>query len=159
MDNETKFILSNDREDGLGRMQAKLMFKQYNKAAELDLNDWRKKFIEALDPTEYLGAIELVGDWEIWLQLKRNWPSFQRLYVNKWLEEIEVKMKALSIRALILQAQSPMGSSSAKFIAEGKYLEKKVGRPTKELIERNLRVSTAIEKEIANDLERVKDYK
>lgn len=151
--------LINEREDGKGRIQAKLLFKQYNKDGTEDISEWRRVFVNTLDPTEYEGGIALLGSWENWQKFKRNWPSFQTMHLNAWLEEIEIKMKSMALRALIMQAPTAAGTAAAKFIVEGKHIDKLVGRPSKDRIEKQLRIDTAVHKEIANDLERMKEFK
>lgn len=159
MEEQDKPVLSSDRDSDWGRVATKTMFKQYCKGAKEDIEDWRKRFVSTLDPTEYAGAIELLGSWEEWLRFKRNWPSFQKLHLDDWMEEIEIKIKSMAIRALIMQSQGDSGASAAKFLVEAKHHEKKVGRPSKEIIERQLRIDTAAHKEVANDLERIKDFR
>lgn len=158
------FEFIQDREDGKGRIQARLLFKQYNKEGTEDITEWRKRFVATLDPTEYTGGIELCGSWENWQKFKRNWPSFQSMHLNGWLEEIEIAIKSQSIKSLIrgataCDANGKFDSAAAKFLVEGKHQDKLVGRPSKDRIQKQLRIDTAVQKEIANDLERIKEYR
>lgn len=149
-------VLSNTRTDDLGRVATRMLFKQYNPNGTEDIHVWRQVFVETLDPTEYSGAIALVGSWENWEKFKRNWPSFQRTHLDAWLEEIEIKLKSIAIRSLVIEAKSGKNSSAAsKFLAEGRYKDKKAGRPTKDAVLRQTRIDAQVEREIANDLERL----
>ena len=156
-DKENKPLeLTNTKDGNFGRVATRLLFKQYNKEAEQCLDDWRERFVDQLDPTEYAGAIELVGSWSTWQQFKKNWPSFQKLYLDDWLAEVEVRLRSNAVRSLVKEAQygkSP--AAAAKFLAEGKYKEKKPGRPSNEEVSRQLNIDSRLQKEIANDLERI----
>ena len=90
----------------------------------------------------------------MWERFKKNWPSFQRLYLNDWMDEIEIRLKSGAIAALQEDALKG-GSSAAKFLAEGKYKEKKAGRPSKEAVTRQTKIDAALEKRVANDGERL----
>lgn len=149
--------LANTRDDDRGRAATMSLFRQYNKKGKEDLDQWRKRFVDTLDPTEYEGAMTLLGSWKDWLRFKKSWPSFQKLHLNDWLEEIEVRLRSQALRSLALQALTSQGTSAAKFIAEGKYKVRKNGRPSNEEVQGNLRKESAIEREVAEDIARVKD--
>jgi len=156
---QTSFEFMQDREDGRGRIQAKAIFKQYSSIGTEDITDWRKRFVATLDPTEYTGGVELTGSWENWQKFKRNWPSFQTMHLDSWLEEIEIVMRSKAIRSLIDASLVKGDVGAAKFLVEGKHQDKLVGRPSKDRIQKQLRIDTAVHKEIANDLERIKEFK
>ncbi len=146
--------LDNKRDVEYGRIRSRLLFKQHNKEGKEDINVWRETFVSALDPTEYTGGIALLGSWSEWERFKRNWPSFQRLYLDDWLDEIEVRLKSLAIKSLKEDAKDG-GAASAKFLAEGRYKEKSAGRPTKAAVKRQTKIDAALERSIANDRERL----
>lgn len=140
----------------MGRIATKLLFKQYNPNGKEDINVWRERFVAELDPTEYRGGAALVGSWSEWQRFKRNWPSFQRLHLDDWLEEIDVKLKSLALKTLVHEARAGNNpAAAAKFLSEGKYKERKAGRPSKGEVLRQTRIDAQVEKEIANDLERL----
>ena len=153
-DETTPVELTNDTGLEYGRIATRLLFKQYNKEGKEDIHEWRKRFVDTLDPTEYAGAVELVGSWTNWEKFKRNWPSFEKLYLQDWLEEIEIRLRSNAIRSLSQDALKG-NTAASKFLAEGKYKEKKAGRPTKEQVERQTRIDANLEKQIANDLKRL----
>lgn len=123
------------------------LFKEYNAEAEDSLQRWHEVFITACDPTEYSAALELAGSWEEWSRIKREWPEFANVILPKWLEEVEIKIRSSSIVDLI--NKSKMDTAAARFLAEGKYIPKEVGRPSKQKIAREER----IKKEAVNTAE------
>lgn len=157
MTDETEFTpisLDQDGDRDWGRLATRVLFKQHSAEGTEDINKWREVFVNTLDPTEYQGGIALVGSWSSWLKFKRNWPSFQRLYLDDWLEEIEIRLKSIAIKSLTADALTN-GGAAAKFIAEGKYKERKAGRPSKESVIKQTRIDAELEKRIANDRERL----
>ncbi len=154
---QTHITLANTRDVEYGRAATMSLFKQYNKKGKQDIHEWRKRFVATLDPTEYEGAISLVGSWADWLRFKKAWPSFKKLHLDAWLDEIEIQLRSQAIRSLAKAALTEKGTSAARFIAEGGYKQKTAGRPSTGEIQGNLRRESEIEKEIAEDVARVKD--
>ena len=85
-------------------LKTKNLFKQYNPKGKEDLMDWRRRFIEIADPTEYRGAIELLGSWNDWQTFKRNWPTFKNKILIDWLSEVEVRLRSKAIANICEQA-------------------------------------------------------
>lgn len=101
--------------------------------APFSLADWKKVYLELNDPTEYLPAMALTGDWQHW-QAVRNHHKLKHIF-DYWAEELEMKLKSEAVRALLAQSAQPGGTAAAKWLAEKGYLQeekKKVGRPKKE---------------------------
>lgn len=96
------------------------------------LADWKQVFLDARDPSEYEAAMRLVGDWDHWL-LIRNHP-FIAPYIDKWHEELEVKLRSESIKKMVALSGQPGGTAAAKWLAEKGYAvekqPKKRGRPS-----------------------------
>jgi len=134
---------------------SKKLFKQYDKTGTEDLEDWRARFVEVADPTEYLGAIELMGSWRDWQTFKRNWPTFTNNILPDWVAEIEVKLRAEAIRDLCNQAATAKGTAAAKWIAEGKYRARKAGAPSKAEVQREAKIQARIDNEVEDDIARV----
>lgn len=91
----------------------------------------KQMFLDSRDPSEYSAAMEVVGDWDHWLTL-RNHPNLKG-HVDKWLQEMEVKMRSEAIQQLRMHAKAPGGTAAAKWLADKGYVEEKVkvGRPRK----------------------------
>lgn len=103
---------------------------------------------------EYDFAMEVLGSWQHWKRLEN---SFLRVLIAEWRDELDVRIKANAMKQIISQASHGEGSSAitaAKYLSEKGY-EPKRGRPSKEEKERALKQDTALQNEIANDLERV----
>lgn len=133
-----------------GMPPTRKLFKQFNDEGTEDLDEWRKIFVEASDPTEYQAALLLVGSWKEWCRFKKDWKAFNDI-VDDWVQEVEIKIRSEAIRDL---AQS--GEASAqKWIAEGRYKQRTAGKPTKAQVERAARIEAGIEKETDEEVDRV----
>lgn len=123
-------------------------FKHINPDGDLDINEWRKIFVESCDPTEYTAAIELVGSWEEWKHLKRHWPHFAEVILPTWQDEQEIYMRS----AAITRIMNSTNTLDAKWIAERKWAEKKPGAPTKQEKARRERINTEIDDDVSRVL-------
>ena len=133
MVDRTKFL------DGSGKRVILQLFKEF---ARVDvkfkpiftLQEWKEVFLELRDPTEYTVAMALLGDWDHWQEV-RNHPIIKQ-HVDKWQEELAVKLRSEAIKQMKDHAKQPGGTSAAKWLAEKGYAEegtkKAVGRPKKE---------------------------
>lgn len=91
------------------------------------LADWKDTYLSCMDPSEYKVAMTLIGDWEHWT-LIRNHP-FIKPVMDKWAEELEVKMKSEAIDRMRHHATQPGGGAAARWLAErGLTEEPKRGR-------------------------------
>lgn len=86
------------------------------------LSEWRKKYVEIADPTEYDAAMQLIGNWDHWLVLLDN-PVFLK-EVEKWRLEVEVKLRSQALRQLMKQSKLPTGTAAAKWLAEAGFVER-----------------------------------
>lgn len=103
------------------------------------LEECREWFLECKDPTGYTFANKYLGGWPHWLALQGSPKVMDR--INKWLEELEVKIKAEALQNIIKAADDEDGKNNyqaAKYLLEGGWKDKgdKVGRPSKEDIKR-----------------------
>lgn len=83
------------------------------------LKDWKEVYLDLKDPTEYLPAIHLIGDWDHWNVLVRSYAVGP--YILSWREELKVKLRALAIANIVKQAQDPRGTAAAKWLAENGF--------------------------------------
>jgi hypothetical protein len=137
--------------------KTKMLFKQYNPRGKEDLADWRRRFIEIADPTEYRGAIELLGSWNDWQAFKRNWPTFKNKILIDWLAEVEVKLRSEAISNICEQALSDKGTAAAKWLAEGKYKTRRPGAPSKSEIARQVKIEARLDDDVQADIARVQE--
>jgi len=86
------------------------------------LSDWKQVYVTIADPTGYKAAMELIGDWDHWLQLVGN-PIF-KAHLDEWNKEVETVLKSESIAELRRQAKLPTGTSAAKYLTEKGYAKK-----------------------------------
>jgi hypothetical protein len=135
------------------------LFKQYWQGGTEDLSEWRTRFVETMDPTEYTGAIELCGSWEEWLKFKKLWPLFNEQILPMWLAEIEVRLRSEAIRSVVkdVLTDSKSANSSAKWLAEGRFKAAKRGRASSQEREYLRKVEEGIMEEIEDDISRVTD--
>ena len=136
------------------------LFKQFDPTGTEDIEEWKARFLATRDPTEYSGALELVGSWKDWLHFKRNWPHFTNNILPEWMEEMEILIRSEALRTMIGDARSNSRSAttSARWVAEGGYKPKKVGGLTKTEREREERVRAGALQEVDEDVRRVLEY-
>ncbi len=90
----------------------------------------KKLYLDICDPTEYEFAQKCFGGWEHWKRLQKN--KYLRPYINKWREELEIKLVSQGVRTLI-EKSNEGGISIAKWLADkGWQPRRKAGAPSKE---------------------------
>lgn len=137
-----------------GRKPSKKLFKQFSEDGIYDLDEWRRTFVELSDPTEYLAAIQLLGSWAEWQRMKHDWKGFREQIIPEWLAEVEVKLRSQSIKHVISKSEND--SNAARWLAEGKYKEKRApGKPSAAEVERAAKIEAGIDKAIDDDIRRV----
>lgn len=111
--------------------EAILSFRQRDHT-ELALSLYKLYMHDFADPTEYVFAEEVLGEWEHWETLADS--HFMREYIDKWREELKVQELSKLYARLQQDALNPdsrTSTSTAKFLVD--KLEKtagvKVGRP------------------------------
>ena len=110
-----------------GRQYAKALFED----GTYDLQDFHDTFLELEDPTEYKPALQLVGTWQEWQRLKRDWPTFKS-HINEWKEELDVKLKSKAVEQINKLAFSKDNYQANRWLAEeGFHKRTGAGRPSK----------------------------
>jgi len=118
-----------------GRLPSKVLFDE--RTGIYNLARFRETFLDVGDIYEYQAAIKLVGSWQEWLRLKRDWFEFGD-HVARWVAELDIKQKSEAALTIVKLSKkdSAAGLSAAKWIAEGhcgndtRY-RSRVGRPKK----------------------------
>lgn len=105
------------------------------------LADWRKVYVKHADPTEYLPAMELIGDWGHW-QLVRNHPRIKPI-MDEWQREVEVKLRSEAVRDMMRHAKKDGGSTAAKWIAEGGFAKRDMRKKDDKAIEEKIKEEIA----------------
>lgn len=123
-------------EETRGRKPSKALFlgqTDDDSKAVYNLSVFHDRFVALEDITEYKAAIELVGSWEEWNRIKRDWPEFCG-HIAAWIEEIETKLKAEAIAKItqLCRSETQQAFQAAKFLATKEYSrEAGKGRPSK----------------------------
>lgn len=110
--------------DSLGRRLTTGLFEELADPATatkpvFKLAEWRKRYVEIADPTDYKAAMELIGDWEHWTILVSN-PVFKS-HLEEWRKEVVVKLKSEAITELRKRAKTENGTAAAKYLADRGY--------------------------------------
>lgn len=134
------------------RRATRKLFKQFHPEGTEDLDEWRNKFVEICDPTEYNAALALVGSWKEWCRFKKEWGAFSEI-VADWVAEVEIKLRSQAVKVLAKNTDA----GAQKWIAEGKFKQKIAGRPTKAQVERAAKVEAGVTKETDEEVNRVFD--
>lgn len=103
-------------------------------------------------PSEYDFAMDIFDSWPHWDKLS-NCTWFIP-YLEAWQEEKEIKMRGLGIKRMADLAASG-NINAAKWIAEGGWIEKKAGRPTKEKVKGELKKQARIKQDLSDDAARI----
>lgn len=109
-----------------GRTSSKSLFEN----GTYDLTQFHDTFIELGDPTEYKAAIKLVGTWQEWERIKRDWPMFQN-HITLWKEELDVKLKSEAIERINKLAETEHYQANKWVAEEGYSKQSGAGRPSK----------------------------
>ena len=114
----------------------------------------KKIYLEKSDPTEYLFATEVFDSWPHWQAICNSYRI--RPIIAKWREELEVKLRAEGVRAIMTSAinDGSKGVTAAKYIAE-KGWEKHRGRPSKDEVDGERKMAASVAKELEDDLARM----
>jgi hypothetical protein len=125
MTDKTKFL------DGSGKRVILGLFKEFARCdvkfkPVFTLQQVKDVFLDCRDPSEYSVAMTLLGDWEHWQEV-RNHPLIKR-HVDKWQEELAVKLRSEAIMQMKQHAKQPGGTAAAKWLAEKGYMGDEVKR-------------------------------
>lgn len=110
----------------------------------------RKLYLQEADPTEYHFAVKYLWGWEHWQRICSN--KLLLAEVEKWREELEVKLRAIGVRNILTLAHD--GMSAAKWVADGQWdtvrdKRSKAGKAKEKA------VREAVGKEVSNDSARI----
>ena len=103
---------------------------------------------------EYEFAMTVLGSWDHWAKLCNI--SQLRGDIQEWRDELDIKLKCQSMKAMMLAAKDndAKGVNAAKYLAEKGY-ESKRGRPSKAEVERETKIQAGVNKELKDDMERI----
>lgn len=141
--NKDKFISSDGKRMILGLFEETVV-PGTKFTPPFKLSDWRKVYVDCADPTEYLAAMQLVGDWGHW-ELVRNYPKLKPIF-DSWQKEVEIRLRSEALRELMKHSKKEGGTAAAKWIAEGGYTKRDMRKKEDKQLE------TTIKKEVSNQV-------
>jgi hypothetical protein len=105
---------------------------------------------------EYDFAMEVFNSWDHWVKLTDSSNASLRTEFKAWREELEIKIKANAIRAVMQKSKmdDAQGFNAAKYLADKGYAPTR-GRPSKEEVEREKKIQAGVSKELESDMERL----
>ena len=105
---------------------------------------------------EYDFANEHLGGWSHWTVLATSAAALIKDNIESWRTELEVKYKAMAIKQMIASAKNDgvKGFSAAKYLADKGYATTR-GRPSKDEVEKELKIAAAISNELEEDIARI----
>lgn len=106
---------------------------------------------------EYDFANTYFGGWEHWKRLQNSTKQIKEL-IQSWRDELEIRLKAQAAKDIINCALSESGATrlnANKWLSDKGWLPQK-GRPKKEDIQRETKIAAGVEKDIEDDLARIR---
>jgi hypothetical protein len=118
----------------------------------------KRLYMSTNDITEYEFAVKYFENWEHWQRMLQS-PRILDM-VEKWREELEIKMRSEAIRGIISESATDSKSSYAakRWLADRGWDVRKAGAPSKDERRKQSVISTKISSEIAEDLQRMQEY-
>lgn len=117
----------------------------------------KRTYLDMEDVTEYDFAMATLGSYKHWERLVES--PIIRKHIDQWRKELNLKLKARAMKAIINAATVDEKSSfqAMKYLADNEYLDKKAkrGRPSKEEVSAELRREVEINKTFKDDAERI----
>ena len=112
----------------------------------------RKLFVQSGDPTGVVFADEHLGGYQHWKALKDCNPL--KPYIAEWEEELEVRIRSKQLGNIMKQADEGHFQAE-KFLMDRGWEKRGAGRPSKEEVERETRVQSAIKNDYKADVARI----
>lgn len=115
----------------------------------------KRLYLELEDVTEYAFANTYFLSWNHWLRMCEN--KAIRKHIDTWRAELELKLRASALRAIVDMSADDKGFQAAKYIAEAQWRKNSVGRPKKDTSEQDAKLEEHLDKEFRNDALRLKE--
>src|SRR5574343_871757 len=122
-----------------------------------------RKYLEEEDPTEIVFARKYFDGWEHWTMVAES--TWFKPYIARWREELELQIRAKALRSLLETSRDTSSKyhyEANKFLLQGLYKpakggsKDKVGRPSKEAIQRKAEELFQADRASEEDLLRLK---
>ena len=121
----------------------------------------KKLYMElAIPDNEYEFAVHCFANWKTWKILSTTSIRYQQTgewldVLEDWREELTIKWKAMGVRALANRVGDDKGMQAEKWLAEGGFLDKRKGRPSKQDKQKELDIHMRVQEEVSDDLQRL----
>lgn len=112
----------------------------------------KRLYLEMEDPTEYEFANTYLLGWRHWKRMNEN--KILAKYFDEWREELEYKMRAKGVKALLASAKGG-NFQAAKFFIDKGWDKRQAGRPSKAEVEREKAFQSKIAEEYGGDVVRL----
>jgi hypothetical protein len=113
----------------------------------------KKLYMSCTDPTEYEFATKHLGGWAHWKALQET--NLLIPYIAAWRDELEVKLRAESIKQIASLAKTEKGYQAARYIADCGWKIRAAGAPSKAEKEGFKKQQERVDNVIALDAERL----
>lgn len=111
----------------------------------------KRLYLEHGDPKEYSFARKYLYDWKHWQRLCKN--KVVGRHIEEWRKELELSLVSEGVSALIDLALNEKSYQAAKYLADRGWDKSKVGRPSKEEVEGQIKKQAEEDQEFADDFE------
>lgn len=143
----------NEFKDKQNRWYTIGLFKETSAPEHLSKIRWtleeaKDLYIAERDVTGYQFAKKHLGGWVHFKALK-NSPRLKPI-IAEWQEELEVLLRCEAITKIIDLSKTDKGYQAAKFLSDRGYVEKQVGRRTKDEIEKRAKIDAQLYSEFNN---------
>lgn len=105
---------------------------------------------------EYEFALEVFGSWDHWNKLASETIPTIRNAIREWRAELEIKIKCKSMKAIMTASliDDTKGLQAAKYLSDKGYAPQR-GRPSKEEVERERKITAGVNKDLEDDMTRL----
>ena len=105
---------------------------------------------------EYEFAMDVFNSWDHWNKLATETVPVIKNAIKEWRTELDIRIKAQAIKAVMLASKTDdtKGLHAAKYLADKGYAPQR-GRPSKEEVERERKISAGVNKDLESDMERL----
>lgn len=115
-----------------------------------------KLYMDTADPTEYRFAMEHLLGWDHWQRICANKILSEKLDIESWREELEVKLRSQAMKEVISIAKNG-NFNAAKWLSD-KGWDTKRGRPSNEERKKESAIKKKIAQSIEDDSNRVVEF-
>lgn len=145
-----------------GKYKTADLFTEHNKYGEplYSLKELKKVYLTYEDITEYDFAVDHFEDYAHWEEIAKS--ATLKDEIEQWRKELVLKIKARALKGIIRDAVKDNKFECNKFLLSNGWIDKtestsKRGRPTKEEIKQELHRQAETEKDLMDDLNRIKE--